>query len=103
MDDPSILEALRDPRMRHAAIVHLPIALSIFCLIPAVLHAVLVGRNATLRWMTVGGYALLIVSMVLAWSAFHFHRSGRWLVADLEVARRASEREAAGSPVSGPG
>ncbi len=37
-------------------------------------------------------YALLIVSLVLAWSAFHFHRASRTLVSDLEVTRRASER-----------
>jgi len=44
-------------------------------------------------------YALLCVSMALAWSAFHFHRSGRTLVADLEVARLASQREAEGLPL----
>jgi MFS family permease len=41
-------------------------------------------------------YALLLVSLVLGWSGFHFYRAGKTLVADLEVARRASEREAAG-------
>lgn len=41
-------------------------------------------------------YALLIVSLALAWSAFHFQRAGRSLVADLETARRASLREASG-------
>jgi MFS family permease len=41
-------------------------------------------------------YALLGVSLMLVWSAFHFHRAGRSLVADLETARRASRREADG-------
>jgi predicted MFS family arabinose efflux permease len=45
-------------------------------------------------------YALLIVSLVLGWSAFHFHRAGRTLVADLAVARAASEREASGESVA---
>jgi predicted MFS family arabinose efflux permease len=44
-------------------------------------------------------YALLLVSLTLAWSAFHFQRAGRTLVADLEVARDASRREAAGEPL----
>jgi MFS family permease len=46
-------------------------------------------------------YALLIVSMVLAWSAFHFHRAGHTLVDDLAVAREASERESRGLPAPG--
>ena len=37
-------------------------------------------------------YALLIVSLALAWSALHFHLAGRTLVADLELTRRQSER-----------
>ncbi len=45
-------------------------------------------------------YALMIVSMALGWSAFHFHRAGKTLVADLEVARHASQREAAGLPIA---
>jgi predicted MFS family arabinose efflux permease len=44
-------------------------------------------------------YALLIVSLALAWSGFHFHRAGKTLVADLDVAREASEREARGLPL----
>ena len=41
-------------------------------------------------------YALLIVSMAVAWSGFHFYRAGKTLVADLDLARAASERESAG-------
>ena len=40
------------------------------------------------------GYALLIVSVMLLWSAFHFYRAGRTLPHDLERARLASEAEA---------
>jgi len=43
-------------------------------------------------------YALLLVSCVLGWSGFHFLRAGRTLEADLERARLASRREAAGAP-----
>jgi MFS family permease len=42
-------------------------------------------------------YALLIISIALVWSAFHFHLAGRTLEADYEVARQASEREATGA------
>ena len=44
-------------------------------------------------------YALLIVSCALAWSALHFYLAGKTLVADLAVARTASEREAQGVSV----
>jgi predicted MFS family arabinose efflux permease len=46
-------------------------------------------------------YALLIVSCALGWSAFHFRRAGRTLASDLEHARRAAAREAAGLRVVG--
>ena len=36
-------------------------------------------------------YALLAVSMVFLWAAFHFWRSAKTLVADIEFAQRASE------------
>jgi MFS family permease len=44
-------------------------------------------------------YALLIVSLVLAWSAFHFWLAGKTLIPDLAVAREATRREAAGQPL----
>ena len=42
-------------------------------------------------------YAMLCVSLVLIWSSLHFWLASRTLREDLEHARRAAEREAAGS------
>jgi MFS family permease len=42
-------------------------------------------------------YAMLAASMFVALSAFHYYRAGHTLVADLEVTRLASQREAAGN------
>ena len=44
-------------------------------------------------------YALLIVSTVVLWAAFHFSRAGRTLVEDRDYARQAAEREAAGGRI----
>ena len=46
-------------------------------------------------------YALLIVSTVVLWAAFHFYRAGRTLVEDRDYARQAAEREAAGERIWG--
>ena len=65
MDDLSLLEALRDPRMRHAVLVHAPIALSGLGVLLS-LAALVARRNHTLRWTAVVAYALLCGTAVLA-------------------------------------
>lgn len=57
-----ILQGMNDPAMRHAALVHTPIALSVLSL-PLLLALVLQrGRNLTLRWACAAAYALLTLS-----------------------------------------
>ena len=65
MDDLSLLEALRDPRMRHAVLVHAPIALSGLGVLLS-LAALVARRNHTLRWTALVAYALLCGTAVLA-------------------------------------
>jgi MFS family permease len=46
-------------------------------------------------------YAMLVTSLVLAWSGVHFWLAARSLVGDLAVAKAASEREARGQSIWG--
>lgn len=59
-----LLEAIREtwsnPNMRHAAIVHVPIALAILGVLLAIASACAGGRNLTLRWVTIIAYLLLV-------------------------------------------
>lgn len=66
MNPESMLEAFKDPQMRHAAIVHLPVALSLLALIPAAGSVLFLGRRASLRATTVGAYLLLLVAALIA-------------------------------------
>ncbi|MHC4908268.1 MAG: c-type cytochrome domain-containing protein [Planctomycetota bacterium] len=67
---PNMLEAMQDPQMRHAAIVHLPIALSVIG-VPLVCGAALLGKRiATLRWLAI------IVYLTLAGAAWFAAESG---------------------------
>jgi mono/diheme cytochrome c family protein len=55
-----------NPQMRHAVLVHMPIALSMLAAPVALLAALAGGRFATLRWITVGLLLLLAGSGFLA-------------------------------------
>ena len=57
-------ELLNNPNMRHAAIVHLPIALAVIGLVFAMINAILRGRNTTLHWTT---FFLFIALLVMGW------------------------------------
>ncbi len=62
----SIWETLSDPSMVHAAVVHLPIALSVVGIPLVYLCAVSTRDNEVLRWVTVGCYALAALTAVIA-------------------------------------
>jgi hypothetical protein len=61
----TIFEAMADPQTRHAALGHLPIALSVVVLLLALASAIWCGRNATLRWTTVVACALLVLTALI--------------------------------------
>lgn len=65
-----LLEATREtwsnPNMRHAAIVHVPIALAILGVLLAIASACAGGRNLTLRWVTIITYLLLVGAVFAA-------------------------------------
>jgi mono/diheme cytochrome c family protein len=61
-----MIEAMNNPQMRHAAVVHLPVVLAMVAALLALLSAVLLGKNTTLRWLTLGIFVLLIVTAKLA-------------------------------------
>ncbi|MCP3904686.1 MAG: hypothetical protein GY715_13750 [Planctomycetes bacterium] len=65
MNSTTILEMFNDPQMRHAALVHMPIALSAIALLAAVVSAIFL-KNTTLRCVTFTGYALLLLTAILA-------------------------------------
>lgn len=64
MDPMAMLEAIRetmsDPQMKHAATVHLPIALSMLGVLLVLLAAFLGGRSRAMAWTAFGAYVLLI-------------------------------------------
>jgi uncharacterized membrane protein len=62
----SVLDAFGDPRMRHAAIVHMPVALSVLGLPIAALAALFLGRRPAWRWATLAAYGALLVLSLLA-------------------------------------
>ena len=94
----AITQSLATPKMRATAAA---ILLFVINIIGLALGPAMTGALSDALEPTYGddalGYALMIVSCVFGWAAFHFHRAGRTLVADLEHARHATEREAAGS------
>ncbi|MCG8423656.1 MAG: MFS transporter [Proteobacteria bacterium] len=100
----AVTQSLATPKMRATAAAILLFAINIVGL---GIGPVFTGAVSDALEPTLGGdslrYALLITSMVLAWSAFHFYRAGRTLVADLETARQAAERESAGLPTTATG
>lgn len=48
--------------MRHAMLVHMPIALSVLCVVPAIWLAIRNGKVAPLRWVVIGMTAALALS-----------------------------------------
>ncbi len=61
-----MLETMTDPAMRHAALVHLPVALALMGLVLAVILAVVRGRSARLAALTAVVFALLALA---SWAA----------------------------------
>jgi hypothetical protein len=62
----AMMESMNDPPTRHAALVHLPVALSLVCVLLALLAAVAAPRVPAFRGVALGGFLLLAVS---AWVA----------------------------------
>ena len=64
MDLMAFFEAMRetmsDPQMKHAATVHLPIALSMLGVLLVLLAAFLGGKSRAMAWTAFGAYVLLI-------------------------------------------
>lgn len=63
------LEILRNPYVVHAVLAHLPVALAVIALAAVLLGAATKMRNPTLRWLTVGLYALMAVTAYIASSS----------------------------------
>ncbi|MBZ0172607.1 MAG: hypothetical protein K8E66_09535 [Phycisphaerales bacterium] len=64
-----MLDAFNNPAARHAALVHLPIALAFLALLPLIVSMVLGRRHATPRYAAIGAYALFAAcAWVAAWS-----------------------------------
>ncbi len=61
-----MLETMTDPAMRHAALVHLPVALALMGLVLAVILAVVRGRSARLAALTAVVFVLLALA---SWAA----------------------------------
>lgn len=66
MDPMALIEALKDPQMRHAIMVHMPIALSMLGVLLAIVSLILGGRSRALAWTTTVAYVLLAGSAYLA-------------------------------------
>ena len=96
----AVTQSLATPKMRATAAAVLLFVINIIGLAlgPAVTGAISDALEPSLGDDSLG-YALLIVSCALAWSGLHFYLAGKTLVADLAVARAASEREAQGLSV----
>lgn len=58
--------SFNDPQTRHAMVVHLPIALSMLGVLAVLACLLSAGRNATLRWVAVAVYALMVVGLFAA-------------------------------------
>ncbi|MBT8486741.1 MAG: hypothetical protein HKO59_12955 [Phycisphaerales bacterium] len=59
-----MIDALADPPTRHAALVHLPVALSLFAIVPAAITLAR-GRNRAARTTAVISYAVLVTLAVI--------------------------------------
>ncbi|USN98017.1 MAG: hypothetical protein H6810_07440 [Phycisphaeraceae bacterium] len=56
-----MLQMLNDPSTRHAAFVHLPIALALLAPIPLIASMILGDKNRAPRYAAIGAYALLAI------------------------------------------
>lgn len=63
------IEILQNPYVVHAVLAHLPVALAVVALAAVLLGAATKMRNPTLRWVTVGLYALMAASAYIASSS----------------------------------
>ncbi|MBY0262315.1 MAG: hypothetical protein K2Q20_08210, partial [Phycisphaerales bacterium] len=61
-----IVSSMQDPKLRHAALVHLPIGLSIVGPVAALATVAVRKRRDTLRWITPAIYLLLAASAFAA-------------------------------------
>ncbi len=61
----AIFDAMRDPQMRHAALVHVPVALSMLGLVPVLVSVIFSGRRAAPRWVACAAYALLLLTALV--------------------------------------
>ncbi len=61
-----IISSMQDPKLRHAAIVHLPIGLSIIGPAAAIAALALPKHRATLRWVTLSIFALFTLAAFAA-------------------------------------
>ncbi|MCZ6837026.1 MAG: hypothetical protein O7G85_14715 [Planctomycetota bacterium] len=66
MDPKVLIEAMQDPQMRHAAMVHFPIVLSALGMLLALASAIFLGKNHTLRWVAFSLFAMMYVSVKFA-------------------------------------
>jgi uncharacterized membrane protein len=87
----SILEAMSNPQMRHAAMVHLPIAMSMIG--PVVLFALLVkGKSAgAFRWLAVVFFVVATVSSVMAERSGHAAADASTLEVDIALSDAAAD------------
>ncbi|MFP6606254.1 MAG: MFS transporter [Myxococcota bacterium] len=96
----AVTQSLATPKMRATAAAVLLFVINIIGLAlgPAVTGAISDALEPSFGDDSLR-YALVIISCALAWSGFHFQRAGKTLVADLEYARAASQRESRGLSV----
>ena len=96
----AVTQSLATPNMRATAAA---VLLFVINIIGLAVGPALTGAISDALEPSVGDdslrYALLIVSLALAGSGFHFYQAGKTLVADLDHTRKASEREARGLPL----
>lgn len=75
----AMLETLSQPQTRHAAMVHLPIAVALLGILALCGFAVTVGRSKAIYWFCV---VLYVVGAAVAWMA---HEAGEEAVAMLDT------------------
>ncbi len=96
----SILDTLTNPSMLHAALVHLPIALSMLGL-PLVLLSAWLHKNATLRLLAVGLYVLMAATSYVAEETGEDARGKIPVDISSEIAHVVSDHEELAEKVKG--
>lgn len=92
MNIQELLETMQNPQMRHAALVHMPIALSLLGLPVLIALVWSAGRNITLRWGAVAAYGLLAAAAFVAMQSGDAAEGGMGKVSD-EIHKLAHEHE----------